>query len=170
VRRLLITHYVLLISNLLVKRFFVAEQEKIDLDRLRREFSQRLNVLIEEDPAVKKLENFVKKSGVSSRQLSQWRNPKYPNWPNIESLLRICLGADVSPVWLLLGFGPRQLSPLTDKHVERVLQFMEGCGEMERRMIAEGLGGQEKQKAAASGQERKEAIAFPPRKKTKGHR
>ena len=74
-----------------------------DLDKLRGDFADRLNMLIGDSEKEKNLENFSRKSGIPLRMLSQWRNKRHLNWPNIGNLIRIAKAANVSIDWLLLG-------------------------------------------------------------------
>jgi transcriptional regulator with XRE-family HTH domain len=74
-----------------------------DVDRLRREFADRLNLLIGDDKNERNLENFAKKTGISVRQLSQWRNQRHLNWPNVKNLIALSNGAGVSIDWLVVG-------------------------------------------------------------------
>ena len=77
--------------------------DQSDIDRLRREFANRLHLLIGDEQNKKNLENFSRKTGVSLRQLSQWQSHRHLNWPNAKNLIAISRGAGVSIDWLLLG-------------------------------------------------------------------
>ena len=84
--------------------------KKLDIDKLRHDFAQRINELIEGEEGPQKLENFSKKVGISMRQLSQWKNPRHINWPSTESLIRMSVSAGISVDWLLFGDGGRYSS------------------------------------------------------------
>jgi transcriptional regulator with XRE-family HTH domain len=89
-----------------------------EMDRLRREFARRLDSLIGDAQNEKNLENFARKTGISMRQLSQWRSPRHVNWPNAANLIRISRGASVSIDWLLTG--RRHLTNGRERRIERV--------------------------------------------------
>src|SRR5690349_16451247 len=74
-----------------------------DVDHIRRQFAARLHQLIGDEVNEKNLENFSRKTGISMRQLSQWRNPRHLNWPSVKNLIAIAQGAGVSLDWLLTG-------------------------------------------------------------------
>jgi transcriptional regulator with XRE-family HTH domain len=76
-----------------------------EVDRLRHEFAARLDALIGEQEDPKKLEIFSRQTGVSLRQLSQWRNPRHLNWPSVKNLVALSKGAGVTIDWLVLGKG-----------------------------------------------------------------
>ena len=86
-------------------------EQKFDLDALRKEFAQRINALIGDEKNKKNLENFSKLTGVSLRQLSQWRNEKQINWPSTKTIIQMCCRAHLSPTWLLFGYPPQALAP-----------------------------------------------------------
>jgi transcriptional regulator with XRE-family HTH domain len=96
----------------------VEAPDRLDMDRLRREFALRLQGLT---PYLKDEKNLAKislETGISSRQLSQWRNRRHINWPSVPALIRLCDALDISPTWLLLGVGPMKLSMLRNQNGE----------------------------------------------------
>ena len=74
-----------------------------EVDAIRKEFADRLDSLIGNAEREQNLEKFSRKTGISIRQLSQWRNPRHLNWPSVKNLLQIADGAGVSLDWLLRG-------------------------------------------------------------------
>jgi transcriptional regulator with XRE-family HTH domain len=74
-----------------------------EVDRLRHEFAARLDALIGEEEDPKKLETFSRQTGISLRQLSQWRNSRHLNWPSVKNLIALSKGAGVTIDWLVLG-------------------------------------------------------------------
>jgi len=74
-----------------------------EVDQLRQDFADRMYGLIGDLEKTQNLINFSKKTGISLRQLSQWKNQRHLNWPHVKNLMRIALGAEVSVDWLLFG-------------------------------------------------------------------
>lgn len=79
-----------------------------EMDKLRREFANRLHKLIGDPDGEPNLENFSKATGVPMRILSQLQNTRHINWPSVWNLVRIAVGADVSTDWLLFGEDKRK--------------------------------------------------------------
>jgi len=79
-----------------------------EVDEIRREFASRLHGLIGDEQNEKNLENFSRKTGISMRQLSQWKNPRHLNWPSVKNLIQISETAGVSLDWLLKGDKPKK--------------------------------------------------------------
>lgn len=100
-------------------------EEKLDLDLLRKDFAQRISALIGDEKNNKNLENFAKLTGVSLRQLSQWRNEKQINWPSATSIMRVCWYARLSPTWLLFGKGRKNLKDITEPPTVTVAEIVE---------------------------------------------
>jgi hypothetical protein len=79
------------------------------IDKLRKEFADRVNELIQSEAGDSKLENFSRRVGVSMRQLSEWKNPRHINWPGAQNIIQLAIQGDISPTWLLLGKGAKHL-------------------------------------------------------------
>lgn len=77
-----------------------------EVDRLRRQFAERVRELIGNERGRQNLEILSRKTGISARQLSQWQNSRHLNWPSIKNLIALSRGTDVSLDWLILGEEP----------------------------------------------------------------
>lgn len=107
----------------------MGEAKKIDIDKYRLEFAERIQALIELEKGTKKLEEFSKRSGQPDTRLSQWRSPKHRNWPSVANLIELCANADISPAWLLFGKGPQSLREVDDNALVVELLQAEGVEE-----------------------------------------